>query len=256
MPVRLEQMAADTQDKGPKPHSPVEEKGLPPLNKYLWSSVLTAHEEGETRFSGFEPCYIACIKDLEGQIKAKIQTIDLSKDNAGLTAELSPLLLQYSELIDALSNIESKDRVFEEDALINKDDMQVRYAGMRRRVARDNDRDRVHDHLRQNIFLVVFGYIYNWDMADRLKKRFGNLTQTLDRVLVGVTGGASLLIPMIMMTFLTGRNARLLIVSIATILFAMAMALWSKDRESVIGATSAYAAIMVVYIGSSETTAG
>lgn len=96
-------------------------------------------------------------------------------------------------------------------------------------------------------------YIYNWDVADGLKRRFGNLTKTMDRLLVGLAGGASLLVPMIVMTFATSRTARLIIVSVATLLFATAMALTSTSKDNVIAATTAYAAILVVYIGSSDT---
>lgn len=126
-----------------------------------------------------------------------------------------------------------------------------RYSGMRRRISRkEHDNDRVHESLRNNIILVVLGYIYNWDAADKLKRRFGNLTKTLDRLLVGIAGGASLLVPMILMTFEETRTARLIIVSVATLLFAAAMALTTTSKDNVIAATAAYAAIMVVYIGS------
>lgn len=130
----------------------------------------------------------------------------------------------------------------------------TRYSGMRRRISRkDKDSDRLHESLRSNLVLAVLGYIYNWDVADSLKRRFGNLTKTLDRLLVGLAGGASLLVPMIVMTFAKSRTARLIIVSVATMLFATAMALTTTSKENVITATTAYAAILVVYIGSSES---
>ncbi|KAK4501455.1 hypothetical protein PRZ48_007264 [Zasmidium cellare] len=229
-------------------------KPLPPERPFLWTSAEADHEKAELRFSGFESCYIACIRDVEWQITRKIQEIDFKTGSPGLASDMSPLLLQYSQLIEALSNIESKDRAFEEDFLFNKDDKMTRYSGMRRRISRkDKDSDRVHESLRSNIVLAVLGYIYTWDVADGLKRRFGNLTKTLDRLLVGLAGGASLLVPMILMTFETSRTARLIIVSVATMLFATAMALTTTSKENVITATTAYAAILVVYIGSSET---
>ncbi|KAF2170721.1 hypothetical protein M409DRAFT_18695 [Zasmidium cellare ATCC 36951] len=229
-------------------------KPLPPERPYLWTSAHSDHEKAELRFSGFESCYIACIRDAEWQIQRKIQDIDFNTGSPGLASDMAPLLLQYSQLIEALSNIESKDRVFEEDYLINKDDKITMFSGMRRRISRkDKDSDRVHESLRSNIVLAVLGYIYTWDVADGLKRRFGNLTKTLDRLLVGLAGGASLLVPMIVMTFATTRAARLIIVSVATMLFATAMALTTTSKENVITATTAYAAILVVYIGSSET---
>lgn len=68
---------------------------LPLVRPYLWSSAITDHENKEFRFSGFEPCYLACIKDLEWQIKRKAQTIDTWSDNFGLTEDMAPLLLRY-----------------------------------------------------------------------------------------------------------------------------------------------------------------
>lgn len=157
-------------------------------------------------------------------------------------------------MIEALARVESNDRVFEEDSIFDKDDKMTRYSGMRRRISRkDKDSDRLHESLRSNLVLAVLGYIYNWDVADSLKRRFGNLTKTLDRLLVGLAGGASLLVPMIVMTFAKSRTARLIIVSVATMLFATAMALTTTSKENVITATTAYAAILVVYIGSSES---
>ena len=126
---------------------------------------------------------------------------------------------------------------------------------MKRRISRRQDSDKLHDRLRGNIILVVLGYIYTRDVADSLKRRFGNLTATLDRFLTGLAGGISLLVPMIVMTFLPGRTARLVIVSVATMLFAAAMSLTAVSKDNVIAATAAYAAIMVVYIGSSDTVA-
>lgn len=164
-------------------------------------------------------------------------------------------MLSIAELLDALEKIESKDRVFEEDFLKNSDGNNlVRYAGQTRRISRAHtDSDRVHEHLRNNVILIVLGYIYTWDLADNLKKRFGNLTTTLDRFLVGLAGGVSLLVPMILMTFLTGRTPRLIIVSVATLLFAGIVSFTTASREAVVGSTAAYAAIMVVYIGASDT---
>ena len=149
--------------------------------------------------------------------------------------------------------MESRHRRFEEDEpdIFRKNDTLSQYSGVRRRIARQ-DGDRVHEHLRDNVILIVLNYIYGWDAADRLKKRYGDLTQTLDRVLVGILGGASLLVPMIIMDYVNARKYRLIIVSLATLLFAAVMALRSASRDNVVAATAAYAAVMVVYIGSAE----
>lgn len=63
-------------------------------------------------------------------------------------------------------------------------------------------------------------------------------------------GGAFLLTPMIIMTFRTSRTARLVTVCVATLLFAMFMGCGTSARkQDILGATAAYAAVMVVYVG-------
>lgn len=92
-----------------------------------------------------------------------------------------------------------------------------------------------------------------YDLPRSLKERFGNLSLTVDRLLVGLAGGASMLIPMIIMAFAKSKMARLVVVSVATILFANFMALTSVSKENVVASTAAYAAVMVVFIGSAES---
>lgn len=83
-------------------------QSLPPSPPFLWSSSLSAHEDKELRFSGFEPCYIACIKNLEWQLKRKCQAIDLksmeSNQNSDLAEEMRPLLVKYCKSITAQCN--------------------------------------------------------------------------------------------------------------------------------------------------------
>lgn len=72
------------------------DKPLPPERPYLWSSAHADHESGDLKFSGFEPCYIACIRDAEWQIKRKIEEIDFRQGSPpGLAADMAPLLLRY-----------------------------------------------------------------------------------------------------------------------------------------------------------------
>lgn len=79
---------------------------------------------------------------------------------------------------------------------------------------------------------------------------FGKFTNVLGRVIIGTTAGASLLIPMIIMSFESSRTARLIIVSLFTIGFGFTVGVASPSTDTVIAATAAYAAVMVVYIGS------
>ena len=73
---------------------------------------------------------------------------------------------------------------------------------------------------------------------------------------LAIGAGASLLVPMIIMTFKTSRTARLIVVSVATILFGVLFAVISNSKENILGATAAYAAVMVVYIGSANSSVG
>lgn len=76
------------------------------------------------------------------------------------------------------------------------------------------------------------------------------------RVALAVTGGASLLVPMIIMTFAVSRTARLIVVSVAVVIFAVGMAAATTSRENILGATAAYAAVMVVYVGNALPSSG
>ena len=77
-----------------------------------------------------------------------------------------------------------------------------------------------------------------------------NFTRKFQQVVLALAAGVSLLGPMILMTFKTSRNARLIIVSVATVLFGGCFALASNSKENILAGTAAYAAVMVVYIGS------
>ena len=77
-----------------------------------------------------------------------------------------------------------------------------------------------------------------------------NITRIFQQIILAVAGGASLLVPMIIMTFKTSQTARLIVVSVATILFGMVFAVVSSSKENILAGTAAYAAVMVVYIGS------
>lgn len=163
-------------------------------------------------------------------------------------------------MIKALETMENRDRAFEDDDDSNGKALH----GVRRRVERTRDVDEIYESLRHNWLLVLLGTLlstalgtllttvgalFKRDVANLLKERFGNLSMTVDRILVGLAGGASILVPMIIMVFATSMTARLICVSVATIVFANFVALTSVSKENVVAATAAYAAVMVVFIG-------
>lgn len=83
-----------------------------------------------------------------------------------------------------------------------------------------------------------------------------NLTQIVKQVALAIIAGGSLLGPMILMTFYQGQHTRLIIVSVATVIFGVAFAIVSRSMENILAGTAAYAAVMVVYIGTASGSGG
>jgi hypothetical protein len=77
------------------------------------------------------------------------------------------------------------------------------------------------------------------------------------RILVATTGGVFLLVPMIIMTWVTNVHIRLIIVSVSVLWFAISIALTSKaTNQELITATAAYTAVLVVYVGTTSSSRG
>ena len=66
-------------------------------------------------------------------------------------------------------------------------------------------------------------------------------------------GGTALIVPVIAMTLIPTLTGNLITASVSTALFAMIMVIFSTDAsgKDVLAATAAYAAVMVVFIGTS-----
>lgn len=63
----------------------------------LWIAAQQAHELGELRFSGFEPCYIACIKDLERRISNVLTESVGNGIGVDVRGGIEAMLLQHSK---------------------------------------------------------------------------------------------------------------------------------------------------------------
>jgi VIT1/CCC1 family predicted Fe2+/Mn2+ transporter len=88
-------------------------------------------------------------------------------------------------------------------------------------------------------------------------RKVSPLVDGLARIIVAITGGVFLLVPMIIMTWATDAHVRLIIVSIAVLWFAISVALVSKaTNQELIGATAAYSAVLVVYVGTTSGSSG
>lgn len=71
-----------------------------------------------------------------------------------------------------------------------------------------------------------------------------------------VFGGVSLIGPMLIMTLHSSQKTSLIV--LATMLFAVAVAVFAEDTSSkdVLAATAAYAAVLVVFVGTSSGSNG
>lgn len=74
-----------------------------------------------------------------------------------------------------------------------------------------------------------------------------------ERLWMGTFGGLALITPMIIMVFKRSLAKSLIVSSLGTILFALALAVQAKSLRGmdVLAATAAYAAVLVVFVGSS-----
>lgn len=81
-------------------------------------------------------------------------------------------------------------------------------------------------------------------------KQISPTVDKLARLVVAVAGGAFLLAPMYGLTFMQTQRDKLITVGLFVLFFAVVVALASKaTNQEVVGATAAYAAVLVVFVG-------
>lgn len=75
------------------------------------------------------------------------------------------------------------------------------------------------------------------------------------RLLVSLTGGAFLLVPMYALTFIQEQRYQLVTVGLFVIFFAVVVALATKaTNQELLGATATYAAVLVVFISQTPSS--
>jgi hypothetical protein len=80
-----------------------------------------------------------------------------------------------------------------------------------------------------------------------------SFVEGLARIIIAITGGVFLLVPMILMTFITSPHYRLIIVSVATLRFSISLGIVSHaTNQELLGATAANTAVLVVYVGAAN----
>jgi hypothetical protein len=77
----------------------------------------------------------------------------------------------------------------------------------------------------------------------------------LERLLLGSFGGIMLIGPMLLMVLNYNRNTTLITTSVATALFTIVLATFARGMagKDVLAAVAAYAAVLVVFVGTSIT---
>ena len=80
-------------------------------------------------------------------------------------------------------------------------------------------------------------------------------TALTERIFMAIFGGVALIAPMLIMTLHPSRNVSLITTSLATFIFALILALGATNSagKDVLAATAAYAAVLVVFVGTNTT---
>jgi VIT1/CCC1 family predicted Fe2+/Mn2+ transporter len=83
-------------------------------------------------------------------------------------------------------------------------------------------------------------------------QRQKSLREMVRRFGMAMLGGVALIVPMLIMTLHKSRNTCIITVSVATFVFAAFVAVFSRAQEQeVLGVVAAYAAVLVVFVGTS-----
>ena len=88
-----------------------------------------------------------------------------------------------------------------------------------------------------------------------LRKTPLHVSKSVDKIaqfLLALVGGASLIVPMLIMSFHASKKKSLITVSVATFVFSFVLSMSLRlQNNDVLAATAAYAAVLVVFVGTS-----
>ena len=103
-------------------------------------------------------------------------------------------------------------------------------------------------------------YILNKSLQYRELEKFGRESRQrkhafTERLAMALFGGVALIGPVLIMTIHPSQTKSLVTVSVATILFALCLAIFANSTaaKDVLAATAAYAAVLVVFLGTSTS---
>jgi hypothetical protein len=93
---------------------------------------------------------------------------------------------------------------------------------------------------------------------DSFKARKTKQRQFSSRLSMALFGGAALIAPMLIMALHQSKLTSLLTTSLFVVAVAVTLAWWMEDatNKDIVGATAAYAAVLVVFVGTGTTTTG
>ena len=99
---------------------------------------------------------------------------------------------------------------------------------------------------------ATIGPLKDW-LGDKIgPQRYGfwSRIDTTARIVFGIIGIVSLLVPLVVLTFIDSTNYRLLATTGFVILFVFVLALLSGvNNQELVGGAAAYAAVLVVFVG-------
>jgi len=100
-----------------------------------------------------------------------------------------------------------------------------------------------------------FGRMGLQPVPTRMVPAGGPIFDAIARFLVALIGGALLMAPIIAMSFVDSQNMRLVIASIFVVGFSIILSfVTSASNQEIIGGSAAYAAVIVVFVGSALST--
>jgi hypothetical protein len=228
-------------------------RGAIPTAQQSWNSLISKESNDMLtsryiKVRGFEPALIALIRFYESQLDLLSGSLhDLTPGNESdlKTADIFvDVLAKYTQLIEQMEAMEER-RMGTKPS----NEPSIDHRGLYRHAMCSVKGVRSEEEEGLAIFndSITFrlSNFWRWLTGDSLRN-------FLHVASVAVTAGASILLPMIIMTFVPSIYWRLGIVSAAVIVFALGMSAASQSSDEVIAATAGYAAIMVVYIGSTD----
>lgn len=95
------------------------------------------------------------------------------------------------------------------------------------------------------------------ELNQHRRRRRAEMKALIQRILMGLFGGIALICPVLIMALCPSQNTNLITVSLATIVFAILLAIGASDStgKDVLAATAAYTAVLVVFFGTNSSSA-